>query len=47
MPFVDMSVKGWTWYQGENNMNDPKGNSAADVGYSCKQRELVKVAGVY
>jgi hypothetical protein len=42
MPFVDMTVKGWTWYQGENNMNDPKGNSAANVGYSCKQRELVK-----
>mmetsp|Transcript_25441 Transcript_25441/g.76691 ORF Transcript_25441/g.76691 Transcript_25441/m.76691 type:complete len:695 (-) Transcript_25441:14-2098(-) len=42
MPFVDMSVKGWLWYQGENNMMDPKGSSAFNVGYSCKQRELVK-----
>jgi hypothetical protein len=30
MPFVDMTVKGWTWYQGENNMMDPKGTCAAD-----------------
>merc|ERR1719331_3511304 len=42
MPFVDMTVKGWTWYQGENNMMNVKGNSADNVGYSCKQRELVK-----
>jgi sialate O-acetylesterase len=25
MPFVDMTVKGWTWYQGENNMQNMKG----------------------
>ena len=37
-----MTVKGWTWYQGENNMNNVKGNAALDIGYSCKQRELVK-----
>ena len=42
MPFVDMTVKGWVWYQGENNMFNAKGNSGVDVGYSCKQRELVK-----
>lgn len=42
MPFVDMTVKGWTWYQGENNMMDTKGNAADNVGYSCKQRELLK-----
>merc|ERR1719272_1204464 len=42
MPFVDMTVKGFTWYQGENNMNNVKGNAAANIGYSCKQRELVK-----
>ena len=42
MPFVDMTVKGWTWYQGENNMDNVKGNAAVNVGYSCKQRELVK-----
>ena len=42
MPFVDMSVKGWTWFQGENNMQNVKGNAADNVGYSCKQRELVR-----
>lgn len=42
MPFVDMTVKGWTWYQGENNMDNVKGNAADNIGYSCKQRELVK-----
>lgn len=42
MPFVDMTVKGFTWYQGENNMQNVKGNAAVNVGYSCKQRELVK-----
>ena len=42
MPFVDMTVKGFTWYQGENNMDNVKGNAAVNVGYSCKQRELVK-----
>jgi hypothetical protein len=29
-------------YQGENNMNNVKGNAALNIGYSCKQRELVK-----
>jgi len=42
IPFVDMTVKGWTWYQGENNMGAVKGNSAANVGYGCLQRALVK-----
>ena len=42
MPFVDMTVKGWLWYQGENNMMNVKGNALLNLGYSCKQRELVK-----
>ena len=42
MPFVDMTVKGFTWYQGENNMQNVKGNAAGNIGYSCKQRELAK-----
>lgn len=41
LPFVDMTVKGWLWYQGENNMGGTKGNSAASVGYSCEQKALV------
>ena len=41
-PFVDMTVKGWLWYQGENNMGGTKGNSAASVGYACHQKALVE-----
>lgn len=40
-PFVDMTVKGWLWYQGENNMGGVMGNSDAGVGYSCEQQMLV------
>ena len=40
-PFVDMTVKGWLWYQGENNMGGVKGNSAASLGYACNQKALV------
>jgi sialate O-acetylesterase len=42
LPFVDMTVKGWVWYQGENNMGGTKGNSAANVGYGCEMRELIQ-----
>jgi len=42
IPFVDMSVKGFLWYQGENNMGAIKGNSGANIGYSCLMRELIK-----
>jgi len=42
VPFMDMTLKGWVWYQGENNMFNIKGNSDANVGYSCLMRELIK-----
>ena len=41
-PFVDMTIKGWLWYQGENNMGGTKGNSEASVGYACHQKGLVE-----
>ena len=41
MPFVDMTTKGFLWYQGENNMGGVKGNSVANVGYACNQERLV------
>lgn len=41
LPFVDMTVKGWAWYQGENNMGGTKGSAIHNVGYSCAQRALV------
>ena len=42
LPFVDMTVKGWLWLQGENNMGGTKGNALANIGYSCAMRELVR-----
>jgi len=42
VPFVDMTVSSFLWYQGENNMGAVKGNSVAKVGYSCEQEVLIK-----
>ncbi len=42
MPYVDMTVKGWVWYQGENDMHNLFGNSAQKSGYACLMEALVK-----
>eukprot|EP00038_Savillea_parva_P019741 m.28625 g.28625 ORF g.28625 m.28625 type:complete len:802 (+) comp4534_c0_seq1:76-2481(+) len=42
LPYVDMTTKGFLWYQGENNMGGIKGNSDALVGYSCEMIQLIK-----
>lgn len=41
VPFVDMTIAGWLWYQGENSMGGTKGNSIANVGYGCEMRQLI------
>lgn len=41
IPFVDMTVKGFLWYQGENNMGGVKGNVIANTGYGCEMADLV------
>jgi hypothetical protein len=41
LPFVDTTVRGFVWYQGENNMGGVKGNAIANVGYGCMQRQLI------
>lgn len=43
LPFVDMAIKGWVWYQGENDMGGVFGNSHRGYGYSCM---MVCVTGV-
>jgi len=47
LPYVNMTIKGWLWYQGENNMNmKPKcvmGNSERNQGYSCLMVGLVRL----
>ena len=34
-PFVNLTVKGWLWYQGENNLQYDGGDSADGTGYAC------------
>ena len=41
LPYVDMTLKGFLWYQGENNCRSVMGNSAAKAGYSCEMQALV------
>lgn len=42
LPYVDMTIKGWIWYQGENNCHGLMGNSASEVGYGCLMPRLVR-----
>ena len=41
MPYLDMSVKGWVWYQGENNCGGLHGNSGTSSqtasGYAVRK----------
>ena len=41
-PYLDMTVKGFLWYQGENNCGTLHGNSAYSAGYGCLMPALVK-----
>ena len=41
VPYLDMTLKGFLWYQGENNCHSTMGNSAAKAGYSCEMQALV------
>jgi hypothetical protein len=44
MPFVNMTIKGWVWYQGGSNMGKKScvlGNSLRSSGYSCLAVALV------
>ena len=46
-PFVDMSLKGWVFYQGENNAGGLHGNvgtkSQPPSGYACLMAGLVRL----
>eukprot|EP00756_Hemistasia_phaeocysticola_P043550 Hpha_TRINITY_DN17131_c0_g1::TRINITY_DN17131_c0_g1_i1::g.146738::m.146738/K05970/SIAE; sialate O-acetylesterase len=39
-PFANRSLRGWVWYQGENNVRDLPGNSADKLGYGCEAVNL-------
>ena len=40
-PFVNYSVAGWLWYQGENNCGGVMGNSKDGVGYGCSLPAMI------
>ena len=42
LPYTGMAVKGFAWYQGENDCHGTMGNSAAKTGYSCLMQSLVQ-----
>ena len=41
-PFLNMTIKGILWYQGENNMGGTPGNVLDHVGYGCMLPIMVK-----
>jgi hypothetical protein len=40
-PFVNTTVAGWLWYQGENNMHGSPGSSLSNEGYGCMMAGMV------
>ena len=40
-PFVNMTLKGFLWYQGENNLFRDAGNAANKDGYACLLQTLI------
>ena len=41
-PFANFSVRGWLWYQGENNVYGHMGSSADGAGYGCELPAMVR-----
>ena len=41
-PFVNISLAGWIWYQGENNMHGHPGSSLYGGGYGCMMPKMVQ-----
>ena len=41
-PFVNTTVAGFTWYQGENNCGGTMGSPLTKNGYSCEMETLVR-----
>eukprot|EP00039_Didymoeca_costata_P005967 m.86252 g.86252 ORF g.86252 m.86252 type:complete len:759 (+) comp13049_c1_seq1:108-2384(+) len=41
-PFVNYSVQGFLWYQGENNVGGDPGNSDNNTGYGCEMVSMIK-----
>jgi len=41
-PFVNMTLRGWVWYQGENNLMYHAGNVIDRSGYACMLQTLIQ-----
>jgi len=41
-PFVNITVKGWLWYQGENNLYADAGNYIQNTGYGCLFPKMIQ-----
>jgi hypothetical protein len=41
-PLVNMTLRGWVYYQGENNLIGASGNSADGTGYGCTMPTLIE-----
>ena len=40
LPYVDMTLKGWLYYQGENNCGTFHGNSQTRLGCMCHPTQI-------
>eukprot|EP00494_Astrolonche_serrata_P032586 UN32855 len=41
-PYLNMTIKGVAWYQGENNMHEDKGNWKNNTGYACMFKSMLE-----
>jgi len=41
-PYLNMTIKGVVWYQGENNMHEDKGNWRNNTGYACMFKTMLE-----
>ncbi len=41
-PFVNVTLAGYLWYQGENNAKDDMGNSQKHEGYGCELSSMIR-----
>ncbi|KAJ9456122.1 hypothetical protein DIPPA_18274 [Diplonema papillatum] len=42
VPFAKMTLKGFVWYQGENDMGNVFGNAAQNRGYACEVPAMIE-----
>lgn len=44
-PFVNMTLTGWLWYQGENNLFADAGSTVDGTGYACLLKTMIEAWG--